>query len=157
MIEARALVLRAGDGKAQLRLLEQQGGCGRCDEPGGCHAPQFVNMFKGSKRVFTVDDALGLQAGERVKIVIDEGTPLRAAWASYGLGTALVLAGAVAGVWFAPAAWADSAAATGGVIGMAAMALILRRRALRSGPTEWRPRLERDTGNEPTGCMKQVA
>ena len=157
MIEARALVLRAEDGKAQLRLLEQQGGCGRCDEPGGCHAPQLLNMFKGGERIFTVDDSLGLQAGERVKIVIDEGTPLRAAWASYGAGTALVLACAAAGVWFAPAAWADSAAATGVVVGMVATAFILRRRALRTGSAAWRPRLERDTENNAAGCMRQGA
>ncbi|MCL2645097.1 MAG: SoxR reducing system RseC family protein, partial [Betaproteobacteria bacterium] len=113
MIKTRAVVVRAGEGKVWVRLLEHHGGCGRCDEPGGCHAPLLAEMFRGRSKTFAVDDPLGLHVDERVKIVIDEGTPLRAALASYGLGTALALGGAALGVWLAPAARADLAAVTG--------------------------------------------
>ncbi|MDR1064725.1 MAG: SoxR reducing system RseC family protein [Azoarcus sp.] len=156
MIEAKAVVIRAGEGKAWARLAEHRGGCGHCDEPGGCHAPRFAEMFKNGDAVFSVDDPLGLRVGERVKVVIDDGLPLRAAMASYGLGTALVLAGALLCVCLAPPAWADAASGAGAVAGMLAMVFVLRRRARGKGAGAWRLRLERDDG-EAAGCMRQGA
>ncbi|MDR2031717.1 MAG: SoxR reducing system RseC family protein [Azoarcus sp.] len=157
MIAARAVVVRVGDGKIWARLTEHQGGCGHCDEPGGCHAPRFAEMFKGGERVFSVDDPLGLCVGERVKVLIDEGLPLRAAMASYGLGTALVLAGALLGVWLAPPAWADAASGAGAVVGILATVFVLRRRARGEGAGTWRLHLERDDGDAAAVCMRQGA
>ncbi|MDR0633885.1 MAG: SoxR reducing system RseC family protein [Azoarcus sp.] len=159
MIEARAVVVRAGEGKAWAQLLESQGGCGRCDEPGGCHAPRFAEMFKGGKPpVFAVDDPFGLRAGERVRIVIDDGVPLRAALASYGLGTALVLAGAALGTFLAAPAWVDAAVGAGAVGGAAITAFVLRCRARRRDAASWLLRLERDGDDGGLGaCMRQGA
>jgi sigma-E factor negative regulatory protein RseC len=155
MIEAKAVVVRAGEeGKVWARLIGREGGCGHCDEPGGCHAPRFAEMFKSGDTVFPVDDSLGLRVGERVKVMIDDGLPLRAAMASYGLGTALALAGALFGACLAPPAWGDAASAVGVVAGMLVTALVLRRRARGKGAGLWRLRLERD-GAEAGGCARQ--
>ncbi|MDR0703064.1 MAG: SoxR reducing system RseC family protein [Azoarcus sp.] len=159
MIEARAVVVRAGEGKIGARLTKRQGGCGHCDEPGGCHAPRFAEMFKGGERVFSVDDPLGLRVGDQVKVLIDEGLPLRAAMASYGLGTALVLLGALLGVCLAPPAWADAASGAGAAAGMLATVFVLRRRARGKGAGVWRLRLERDSGGDGSDavCMSRGA
>jgi sigma-E factor negative regulatory protein RseC len=154
MIAARAVVVRAGDGKVWAQLLEHQG-CGRCNEPGGCHAPQLAEMFSGGKQVFALEDSLGLSSGERVKVVINDGLPLRAALMSYGLGTALVLAGAALGVWLAPPGWADAAAGAGVLLGVAIMTCSLGWRASRT-PAAWRLRVERDTG-EAIACRRESA
>lgn len=153
MIKTKAIVVRTGEGKAWLRLLEHQGGCGRCDEPGGCNAPKLAEMFRGRGRTFAVDDPFGLHVDEQVKIVIDEGMPLRAALGSYGLGTALALGGAALGVWLAPAGRTDLAAATGLALGIAVMLFILFFRSRRCGSAAWRLCVQRDDGTAaPTGC-----
>ena len=153
MIETRAVVVRAGEGKAWVRLLEHHGGCGRCDDPGGCHAPRLAEMFRGSGKTFAVDDLWGLRVDEQVRIVIDDGVPLRAALASYGLGTALALGGAALGVWLVPAARADLGAATGLALGIAVTMLVLSIRARRHGSDSWRMRVERDGEHAATGCV----
>ncbi|MCL1860714.1 MAG: SoxR reducing system RseC family protein [Proteobacteria bacterium] len=153
MIETRAVVVRTGEGKAWVRLLEQAGGCGRCGEPGGCHAPRLTEMFRGSGRIFAVDDPFGLRLDERVRLVVDDGVPLQAAMASYGLGTVLALAGAALGVWLAPAARVDLAAATGLVLGIAATVIILFVRARRHGTSVRRLRVERVGEEAAAGCM----
>ncbi|MDR1423694.1 MAG: SoxR reducing system RseC family protein [Azoarcus sp.] len=145
MIALSATVVAANEGKIRVRLLENPGGCGHCDEPGGCHGPRFAEMFKG-ERVFSVDDPIGLAEGQRVKLVVDAGVPLKAAWASYGLGTALVLLGAALGVWLMPPAQADIGAALGVVLGAALMGGMLYLRA-RRGAQAWRVRVERDGGD----------
>jgi sigma-E factor negative regulatory protein RseC len=109
-------------------------------------------MFRGSERTFAVVDPIGLRVNEQVRIVIDDGVPLRAALASYGLGTALALAGAALGVWLAPAARADMAAATGLALGVAVAVFILGFRARRRGSSAWRLRIKRDSEKPAAGC-----
>jgi len=158
MIKTRAVVVRAAEGKVWVRLLEHHGGCGRCDEPGGCRAPQLTEIFRGSEKTFVVEDPFGLRVDERVRLVIDEGVPLRAALASYGLGTALALGGAALGVWLAPAAQADLAAAMGLALGIVVTLYILSVRARQRHSSAWRLRIERDDGSG-AGCtsMEQGA
>ncbi|MCL2876572.1 MAG: SoxR reducing system RseC family protein [Betaproteobacteria bacterium] len=153
MIETRAVVVRAGEGKVWVRLLEHHGGCGRCDEAGGCHAPRLAEMFQSRGRTFAVDDPLGLHVDERVKVMIENGVPLRAALRSYGLGTVLALGGAALGVWLAPVARADLAAATGLILGIVVMLFVLTIRSRRGGSARWRLRVERDEENTVAGCM----
>ena len=153
MIEAKAVVVRTGEGKVWVRLLENQSGCGRCDEPGGCRSLKLSEIFRGGGRTFTVDDPFGLRVDERVKVVIDDGVPLQAALGSYGLGTVLALGGAALGVWLAPATRADLAAATGLALGIAVTLFILCIRSRRGGSATWRLRVERDNGAHTAGCM----
>ncbi|GHT83629.1 hypothetical protein AGMMS49543_11570 [Betaproteobacteria bacterium] len=116
-IEARAQVVRAEGGRVWVRLDEGQSGCGRCHEPGGCGGTQLTDIFKGRPREYLLDDPLGLVAGERVRLVIGAGVPLRMALSSYGLGTLLILLGGALGAWLAPAAWADLGVGVGALAG----------------------------------------
>lgn len=156
MIEARAKVVRSerhGDqNRVWVRLLEHLGGCGCCDEPGGCHAILLADIFKGEQE-FAFDDPLGLGLGERVRIVIDDMAPLRAALTSYGLGTIWVLLGAAVGNLSLPSAWADLGAGCGALCG-GLLALGLLRRRIRRGVDGLRPRLERDEGNTENSCAR---
>jgi len=152
MIETKAVVVRVGEGKVWVRLLEHHGGCGRCNEPGGCQSLRLAEIFRGSERTFEIEDSSGLRVDERVRVVIDDGVPLRAALASYGLGTALALGGAALGAWLAPAARADLAALSGLALGIVVTVFILSVRAGRRDPSSWRLRIVRDDGNT-ASCM----
>lgn len=84
MIEAPAEVIRAEGGRVWVRLSERQGGCGRCDEPGGCRSMRITDTFGAPRQEFSLPDASDLVPGERVRITIPDGAPLSAALLSYG-------------------------------------------------------------------------
>jgi sigma-E factor negative regulatory protein RseC len=117
LIEARAEVVRAEAGRVWVRLTGRQGGCGRCHEPGGCGETRLTDVFRGGARDYVIDDPLGLAPGERVKLVIGAGVPLRAALSSYGLGTVLILLGGALGAFLASPAWIDLGTGTGAALG----------------------------------------
>lgn len=119
MMQARARVLRAEGGQAWLRLTENTGGCGRCDEPGGCRSVQITHAFGLPKDEFVLATELPLKTGDSVLITIPDGAPLRAALASYGLATVLLLAGAALGSALAEAGQGDLHALTGALAGLA--------------------------------------
>ena len=85
MIQARGTVLRVENGLLWLRLEDRPGGCGRCDEPGGCRSTRFGDVFKGSGDVVRLEDSLGAKVGDHVMISAADGAPLQAALLGYGL------------------------------------------------------------------------
>jgi sigma-E factor negative regulatory protein RseC len=97
MMEARARILRIEDGQAWVKLSAKQGGCGRCDEPGGCGAVQISHAFGMPRDEFPMPVDERFAVGDTVVIRIPDGAPLRAALVSYGLGTLLLLLGAALG------------------------------------------------------------
>lgn len=117
MIEARGTVLRAAGGRAWISVGERPGGCGRCDEPGGCRSAKLAYALKGPKDVFALPDPIGVRAGDEVLIRIEGGAPLRGALASYGLGAVLLLAGAGAGHALASSSVTADLYALGGAAG----------------------------------------
>lgn len=46
MMEARARILRIENGQAWVKLSGKQGGCGRCDEPGGCGSVRAMRRIR---------------------------------------------------------------------------------------------------------------
>jgi len=136
MIEARAIVLRVAGERAWVRVIDRAGGCGRCDEPGGCRSTKIAYALKAPNEMFELPNRIAAEAGEAVRIRIADGAPLRGALASYGLGACLLLAGAGVGHSLAPTGGADAYALAGGVIGLAVAAiagrLLLRSRSWRS-------------------------
>lgn len=147
MIEAPAEVIRVERDRAWVRITERQGGCGRCDEPGGCRSMRITEAFGPSDKVFAVRDTLGVQQGDRVRLCIPERAPLRAAMMSYGLGVALMLIGAALGSQFAGDGHADAQVAAGAAGGLL-LAYVLNRILARS--RRWRGMLTvslmRETG-----------
>lgn len=126
MIEARAVVVRVADGQARLRVLDRQDGCGRCDEPGGCRSVRLAYAIRSPRSEFDLPDTLGVAIGEEIVLRMQDGSPLRGALASYGIGAFLLLAGAALGQTLAPAAQADAFALAGALAGLALAWLINR-------------------------------
>ena len=99
-MQARARVLRVENELAWLEMSENAGGCGRCDEPGGCRSVQLAHAFGGAEKVFALPMSVPVKPGDKVVISIPDGAPLSAALAAYGLATVLLLVGAAIGSYF---------------------------------------------------------
>jgi sigma-E factor negative regulatory protein RseC len=149
MIEARAVVLRVEAGRAWVKVTDRQDGCGRCDEPGGCRSVKIAYALKAPTEVFSVPDSIGAQPGERVRVRMNDGAPLAGAMASYGLGAVLLLAGAAAGHFAAPAGGEDFSALLGGIVGLA-FAFVVNRLLYRS--RRWRGALRLDLARDDGSC-----
>lgn len=126
MIEARAVVTRAEGGTAWVRVVEHGGGCGRCDEPGGCRGTGLAYAWKVPERVFGLPNRIGARAGEQVRIRLQEGAALRGALLGYGLGVGLLIGGAAAGTMLGGEAGADLFAFLGGAMGLAGAVALYR-------------------------------
>lgn len=135
MMEAGATVVRVAEGRVWVRLQQQLGGCGRCDEPGGCQATRLSDIFKPSGGEVCLPDSMGFQVGERVRIAVPEGAPLRAALLSYGLPLGLVLSLGAAFGALAPFVSGDANVLAGVVLGLL-LGVVLGRRIM-AGP-RWR-------------------
>ena len=102
--------------------------CARCASGKGCGAGVFAGDA-GSRRVDAlVADRLELQVGDRVRLELTADNVLRAAGLVYGLPLCGALGGAALAWWSgAGDAGAALAAGTGGLAGIAAGRLRLRR------------------------------
>jgi len=136
MIEASAIVVSAGAGRALVRITQRPGGCGRCHEPGGCQSLHLTHALAPQRETFWVEDTLDVKEGESVRLLMHERTPVYAALLSYGLAVALMLVGAAVG---AAVAGGDGAALLGGVSGVA-LAFLINRVVYRS--RAWRNNLK---------------
>ncbi len=152
MIEANGVVTRLDGADAWVRVGRSSGGCGRCDEPGGCRSIGLAYVLKTPDEEFRLPNRIDARVGDAVGIRIDERMPLRGAIATYGLGVVLLIAGAAIGHSLAPGAGEDLFAFTGGVGGLAA-AIGVNRLLLRSG--RWRRSLDVELAKDPSqrlGC-----
>lgn len=148
MIEAPAEVVRAAPGRVWVRLASQPGGGGRCDEPGGCRSMKITQAFGGTDRLIALPDPLGLQPGERIRISMADGAPLGAALASYGLGAACAVLGALSGAALA-SGMPDAAAVAGALAGLV-LAYGINRVLMRS--RHWRGRLAMELRRDDGHC-----
>ena len=139
MIEANGVVTRLAGEDAWVRVDPVAGGCGRCDEPGGCRSIGLAYALKGPDKLFRLRNRTGAQVGERVRVRVDDRMPLRSALATYGCGVALLIAGAAIGHSLSTPAAQDLFAAAGGAGGLAA-SFVLNQMLLRS--RKWRHGLD---------------
>lgn len=151
MIEARAVVVDVARGLARVRVSDRQEGCGRCDEPGGCRSVRIAHAFKAPQEEFRVADTLGLQQGDRVLIRMADGAPLRGAMVSYGLGAALLVAGAGLGHGWAGAGQQDAYALVGAGVGLG-LAIAVNR--VLHFSRAWRDRLHIALVRDEGGCVQ---
>ncbi|MCC4117826.1 SoxR reducing system RseC family protein [Aromatoleum toluclasticum] len=119
MNEAQCVVERVEGGRAWVRLTERAGGCGRCDEPGGCRSTGLAYVLKAPDEVFAVPNSIDVRPGELVRLRMHDGAPLRGALLGYGLSVGLLLIGAALGSALAESATQDLTAAAGGLVGLA--------------------------------------
>lgn len=135
MMQARATVLRVEDGQVWLRLEDRPGGCGRCDEPGGCRSTRLTEIFKSPGEVIRLPDRLGSRVGDGVTIGVPDGAPLAAALLAYVLPLALMLALAGLALVIAPFSSPDANTLTG-VFGGLLIGVVAGRRIMGGG--RWR-------------------
>lgn len=147
MIEAHGVVTRLEDGDAWVLVERHSGGCGRCDEPGGCRSIGLAYALKTPDEEFRLPNRIGAQVGDAVGIQIDARMPLRGAFATYGVAVALLIAGAALGHSLAPVAGEDLVAFAGGASGLAA-AIGVNRLLLRSA--RWRRSLDVELVKDPS-------
>jgi sigma-E factor negative regulatory protein RseC len=95
------VVSRVESGYAWVDVTVAQG-CGRCHEPGGCGGVNIARPLAAASQTVRVRDEIGVRPGESVGLVVDDGTPLRAALLAYALPVVGVLLGAAAGTAVAP-------------------------------------------------------
>lgn len=126
MIEASAVVVSLEGERVRVKLGDRPGGCGRCDELGGCRSARLAYAFGTPKEEFVLPNPVGARVGDRVVIQLREGSALRGALLSYGLGACLLLAGAAAGHALAAAGREDGIALIGAVLGLATTLVINR-------------------------------
>ncbi len=136
MIEIRAEVEAIAGERMRVRLLERPGGCGRCNDPGGCQSLRLTQARGGPRDRFEVPSTPDVRAGDVVRLRIDEQIPLYGALLSYGLGAMALVVGAATGQAFAPVGSGDGWAVTGALVGAALVWLLHRRVLMRS--RRWR-------------------
>jgi sigma-E factor negative regulatory protein RseC len=115
------------DGDYALVQVEQ-GGCGRCHEPGGCGGPQLTRIFGRASRQCRARNACGARPGDRVVIVLPAGVLARHATLGYGLPLAGLLAGAMIGEFLGKG---NGGALAGAALGLLLVWRMLRWRSLR--------------------------
>lgn len=125
MTETQATVT-ALDGSYAIVRTEQQGGCGRCNEPGGCGGNNLVQMMCASPREYRVLNPDGAKVGDTVTVSVAEGAVSRSAMLMYAFPLVSLLLGTIIGSVLS--AGSDWAAVAGGTIGLAASWLVVAKR-----------------------------
>ncbi|WP_291992745.1 SoxR reducing system RseC family protein [Candidatus Accumulibacter sp. ACC003] len=115
------------DGEYALIRMDE-GGCGRCREPGGCGGNHVASLLCPTARTFRVFNAEQRLVGERVRVCVAEGSVRRGALHAYAFPLLALLLGALAGSAFAGEAGAIAGAIAGLLLGWWG----LRRAQLRS-------------------------
>lgn len=151
-MQARARVLRVENDLVWLELSDAAGGCGRCDDPGGCRSVQVAQLFGGPEKVFALPMSFPTKVGDKVVISIPDGAPLSAALVAYGLATLLLLVGAAIGSLAGGEQWADLFGLVGGVVGLA-LAWSISKSLPRS--RTWRHRLQMELAPE-GACVQSL-
>lgn len=130
MIEVPATVVGMSGKRLRVRLDTQQGGCGRCNEPGGCGSARLSELFGPTRNEFELTNSIDAHSGDPVLLCIAEGASLKAALVGYGLPVLLVIAGAAIGTALSGSGAEDLFALGGAAIGIG-LALPLGRRMRR--------------------------
>lgn len=137
MNEAQGVVERVEGARAWVRLTGRAGGCGRCDEPGGCRSTGLAYVLKAPNEVFTVSNSIDVRPGELVRLRMHDGAPLRGALLGYGMSVGLLLIGAALGSALAAPGAQDLSTAVGCLTGLAVAfginRVVFRSRSVRRG------------------------
>lgn len=120
-------IVRSLDGK-WVHVEVEQGGCGRCHEKGGCGGQHLTQMFCSGPKTYRVENTIGADVGDRVKIAVAVGSVSRTANLAYILPLTATIAGAALGATFG----SDLSAMVGAGIGLGAAFLYVIARSHRN-------------------------
>lgn len=126
MIEMAAVVLRVEGDRVLVRVAPRAGGCGRCNEPGGCGSAKLANPFAQESAEFWFDNRIKAVEGDRVMLCLPESASLHAALRGYLVPVLGIVAGAAMGVFLAGASASDLHALAGGLLGLAGGVVVSR-------------------------------
>lgn len=128
-------VVRAIDGGEAVVEVEQ-GGCGRCHEPGGCGGQQLTQALCSGPKTYRVNNPAGAGIGEQVTVAVASGAVRRGANLAYVLPLLALVGGAAIGTQ----AVGDLGGIVGGSTGLVVAWFFLRIRMRgASGNSDIRP------------------
>ncbi|GHD58737.1 SoxR reducing system RseC family protein [Jeongeupia chitinilytica] len=96
MIDTEARVVRTEADHAWV-VIRPHTPCGNCDPQTGCRSVAISRMFGQAQQHYRVNNPLGAEQGEYVKVAVAERTLLHSALWAYGLPLLAMLLGAVLG------------------------------------------------------------
>lgn len=120
MIDAQGTITAVNGDTADVLMDET--GCGRCHEEGGCGGHNIGKMLCASPRTFQVLNPGNSAVGNRVTVVIAEGTVRRSAVLAYVVPLLALFVGALGGSVLA----GEVGAIVGAVSGLFCAWLVLR-------------------------------
>jgi sigma-E factor negative regulatory protein RseC len=129
VIEETGLVV-AVDGELAEVETQRTSACGGCAAKGGCGTSVLAQVFGARPSRVRVHNRIKALPGERVVVGLPEGAFLRAAFALYAVPLLGLFGGALGGEWLAQraaAATTEPGAVLGGLLGLMAGLLWLRR------------------------------
>lgn len=137
-VRVEAMVTRTEGELAWVKVVQEGGGCGRCEEPGGCRSAMLGDALGVRCREYAVANTLQAVQGVRVAVDVPDGVPLRAAGWAYGFP----LLGLLLGAAVARACGAgDASMALGAALGVCAAVGFARWRARKIDVNSMRPQL----------------
>ena len=149
MNQARATVVRIEGATAWVRVEDRPGGCGRCDEPGGCRSAKLTHALGAPRDTFPIRNTCAARAGERVLLSVVDGAPLKMALIAYLLPVFMALCGAGLGGWLGPLG-GDAGQLVGAVVGLFAGYMVARRVSVSWGALA--PTVSRLEAESPGDC-----
>lgn len=120
MHQTEGWVVKVEGDVAYIQAQRQSSCCG-CNSNAGCGTVALTGFFDKSPPLCRASNRVGAKTGDRVVIGMAEDALLKGALALYAPPVLLLLAGAIAGFWLAPApAAADGYSIAGAAVGIAA-------------------------------------
>ena len=113
-MQVEGIVTRLDGTHAFVKVL-RVGGCGRCNEAGGCQSGSLADPLAKRCQEYSVDNPEGAQPGARVAVEVPDGSALKAAFLGYGIPVFALIAGAGLGQQIQGA---DLGALVGGAMGL---------------------------------------
>lgn len=95
--------LKGPEGLGLVRLeFEVHGGCGRCNEPGGCGGVSLAQPLCSKSKSMVVSDPIGLSVGDKVRVAIPDDFLSRGVTRTYVVSLVLFFAGSLLGAALLP-------------------------------------------------------
>lgn len=126
MSQCDAVVVKASDSQVWVEVPTRASACGNCPTPEACQ-DSLLGLRTGPRR-YLLENSIGAQVGDQVRLVVAEGLVWRASLASYVIPVLLAIVGAITG----QSLDGDLAAALGATIGLGCGLGLLRIKELRA-------------------------
>ncbi|MCF8198402.1 MAG: SoxR reducing system RseC family protein [Sulfuritalea sp.] len=126
MSQCDAVVVKASDSQVWVEVPRRASACSNCQTPEACQ--DSLLGFSAGPRRYRLENSIGARVGDRVQLVVAEGTLWQASLASYVIPVLFVIIGAAVGQSLA----GDLAAALGALIGLGCGLALLRIKELRA-------------------------